>query len=680
MRNRLVPVLSAVLVLLGVLVWSWRGGEIAPAHGDLGREASVARGPAVGGELLEDGAGTIGREAAVLPATAPEGSGQDATEAGVAQEKGQLHFLVRGEDGPALPGCSVRVDDQELVTDREGRAQFEVAPGRWHVVVAPPAGFELQPRRGWQTVRAGVTTEVEVVLAPLVRTVFWCRVVAAEDGRGLADVDAKLLPAGTRSRSDAAGYVQIALLQERVWLDLSVAGRSPCRVVPTPDHGTRESALLVPLATACALRVLVTDTAAAPVAGCAFEVRVRPWDLQVPREQRACGEDFAWSASTDLEGRLSLADVPTGVPLVVNARVPQGFASFAEQRWSLSSAEEQRTIVLESGGTVHGIVVDGGGQPVAGVRVQADAAADARAPRLLVGRVRAPQAQSGADGRFVIGGLGPGTWWVGTVFGEGHRPSLVQVELAAAGRADVELRVAKGLPLAGRAVRADGRGAARVPLQLMIGDEFAANVQTDADGRFRFEDLPEGDCELMVEAYETELGLVEPMTVTAGDEAVLLQLVAVSGTLSGRVYGSTDAWILAMRRDSEDALGSRCELDGSFCYRGMRAGTWDLVAEDRTGKVAWVAGIEVLGGREVSGLSFELGHSALLRPRHERADEFVVCRGAQVAARDNLQLGIAGDARVPPGAWTVVFRSRGREIARCEVEVQAGQQVLVDGS
>jgi hypothetical protein len=35
--------------------------------------------------------------------------------------------------------------------------------------------------------------------------------------------------------------------------------------------------------------------------------------------------------------------------------------------------------------------------------------------------------------------------------------------------------------------------------------------------------------------------------------------------------------------------------------------------------------------------------------------------------------------RVPPGTWTIVFRQKGREVARRDVTVRAGENRIVDG-
>jgi hypothetical protein len=213
---------------------------------------------------------------------------------------------------------------------------------------------------------------------------------------------------------------------------------------------------------------------------------------------------------------------------------------------------------------------------------------------------------------------------------------------------------------------------------------LAATGRTSTDGSFQVTKLRAGRHQLTTDPYEDSLGLAAPVNVDAGEQDLTLHLVAAFGTVRGRVVDADSgtpavAWVMASQRDGDNAIGNRCDLDGGFVYRGLRPGIWDLVASDTRGRCAIIAGLQIVAGGELDQLQLALQPGAVLRPRHPDADEFVVVRGGDVIARDNLPDGAPGEARVLPGAWTVRFLRKDREIARRDVTVRAGDDVLVDG-
>lgn len=667
----LLTLLVATALLAGLTV---TGNRIAPpwkSATDYADATAHAAGAAGSGEHL-----ATDRQRVDIPGESTR-EGRPGHENPFAASTGRLVIVARSHAGP-IAGCLVHVDGHKGTTDHEGSATFDLKAGRKSVRVIPPDGHDLLPRSGWQTVHPGQATTVAVHLSLSPRTVFWCRLLAAENGDPVVGTDVKVMPSSTLVRSDSKGFVQIALLDNETWLEVRAAGRGPCHVVPNPHHPSRETAMLVPLRAAATLDVLVIDQGNAPVAGVELTLTASPWQVQMPPGLRSRGAPTSFSATSDILGRLSIAGLPCDTSLQATARVPGGYASIGTRSMVLRKAREETTLVLDAGGEIFGRVIGPDGRPRAGVRVQANPADGDAVPRVLPPANREHRAESAADGTYRIQALSAGSWWVGSNAADGLYATNTAVQLRRSGTAEVDIVVAPGLPVAGRAVTEAGKAGRGVMVDLVVDGNHLEMAEADAQGRFRFANVPPGPCELRVDALETELGLPTPVTTTAGTEDVELRLTAMFGTISGNVLGGRDPWVSARLRGGDDAIGARVDLDGSFRYAGLRAGTWDLKAVDRAGNVAWIPGISVSGGAESSGFRFDLEPGAILRPVSTEADEFVATRDEEIGGGDNLQPGVPGETTVPAGTWTVVFLRNGREMARREVRLASGQDLTVD--
>ncbi len=590
-----------------------------------------------------------------------------------------LRVIVLDEHRRPVPACLVTADGITATSDAAGGAEFVLDAGRRHISVDPPTGRQFRPRSGWQTLRAGTVVQVEVVLDRRLHTLQWCRLVADEDGRTLVGVPVRVQPAGSVQHSGEDGLVNLAFGPDDTHADAKAPGRSLRQIAVEPGHDAPATAMTVPLALGASLRVSLADAATAPVSSATATLSGRATDLQWPPLAHPRGPALVWTAVTDARGVADFVDLPVGVGLLATFVDDATPGAPEPTTWVLLGRREERRVEWPAMGEVRGVVRAVDGAPVPDVGVRAVRTQAAAAPRGLGSTSDHRGAATDAEGRFRIAGLGPGAWLVGPASGAPFAPSCVRIELAAGGSADVVLRVAPGLEVAGRAIAPDGSPAAGVTVRVQVDGAILARAQADGDGRFHAPSLPEGPCELWVEPFAGDLGLGAPLVVQAGAKDVELRLSVVRGSISGRCSGGGgDVWIMAWRRGSHDALGRSGELDGSFCYRGMRAGTWDVRASDRRGRSAVAWDVQVLPGRETS-LQLDLAPGATLRPLHASADEFVVQRGEQVAARDNLEAGIGGEAVVPAGAWTVRFLAAGREVARREVSVSAGATVVVDG-
>ncbi|MXX74989.1 MAG: hypothetical protein F4210_02620 [Holophagales bacterium] len=178
-------------------------------------------------------------------------------------------------------------------------------------------------------------------------------------------------------------------------------------------------------------------------------------------------------------------------------------------------------LTVVSGGTIHGIVADADGEPVAGASIQA------RGRRQVGGITRT--ATTDGDGRFRLDGLSTDLVDLG-VRGAGY-PLLVRTGVRVNSESPVRIELLNGGVVTGRVVDAGGNGAASVPVRLRIERDYRSGGSpllwgpqdmfprrvTDSEGRFRFDELAPGAWS--AEARKgTEAAKVEAFELGAGAE------------------------------------------------------------------------------------------------------------------------------------------------------------------
>jgi len=178
-------------------------------------------------------------------------------------------------------------------------------------------------------------------------------------------------------------------------------------------------------------------------------------------------------------------------------------------------------LTFVSGGTVHGVVIGADGDAVAGAWIRG------QARHRYGGTPRTATAD--ADGRFRLDGLSTDLVDLG-VRGAGY-PLLVQPGVRVDSEDPVLIELLHGGVVTGRVVDAGGNSAAGVPVRLRLRfdrrssgsavlwgprDMFPRRV-TDAEGRFRFDEVPSGTWS--AEARKgAEAAKVEAFELTAGAE------------------------------------------------------------------------------------------------------------------------------------------------------------------
>lgn len=184
------------------------------------------------------------------------------------------------------------------------------------------------------------------------------------------------------------------------------------------------------------------------------------------------------------------------------------------------------------------------------------------------------RATTGADGRFVLGGLADGTYAVWAETGaaagvaEGVRP----------GAAAVIVGVDGGARISGKVARDDGTGISRAVVTAIHGRHGRFfDVLTGAEGAFTLGPLPDGDYTVVASSP----GLLPARArVERGDRAkVRLELLAPR-RLAGRVTleGVPTGGVVVGLRGEHRKVELTTDAGGSFAFGALRPGEYQLLA------------------------------------------------------------------------------------------------------
>jgi hypothetical protein len=252
-----------------------------------------------------------------------------------------------------------------------------------------------------------------------------------------------------------------------------------------------------------------------------------------------------------------------------------------------------------------GVVVDGRGQPIAGVTVELTSPAASGAAAV---DVRAREV-TGPDGRFAFANLVEGVF--GAVL---DGPGVFSLELAdvRAPSDDLRLVLARKVELRGRVV--DGTRPLPGAHVAARSDELGATLEVavDAQGAFVFPELPEGSYQVW--AWDSELGsrAVAVPLLGAGPFAPLELVVEPAAVVIGRVVErGADVGVVAQVELRPAGTGDeppryvRTASDGTFRVDGVPRGRWQLDAYS-PGYVA-VGALEFEAGRGVLALELAPG-------------------------------------------------------------------------
>jgi|GEM_PF-268012 len=362
-----------------------------------------------------------------------------------------------------------------------------VSPGRVRAIARHPQFVEGMS--DVVTLASGGTARVEVVL----------RAGGSLEGRvvdaaGHDVAGARVLVAAARGTLERAavtgsdGRFAFASLPESVTVTVSTddAGTPRARLaISVPERGRREVTVTLPERRP-GVEVRVVDPSSRPVD--AAQVTIASLDPETPLRQ---------TAFTTARGEASLADA-RGVALRVEVTAP----GFAPKVVTTGAAPAVVEVALSRAEAAAGEVRTRRGEPIEGAEVVLYTDLGARRTRTDASGAYRVTGLAPGEGRLRVraAGFAPASRAAAIGAREGrHDVQLPRVELEAEGIVEGTVVDGRGDPVQGARVALD-----RVPTWLAVGANPPGVAVTDARGRFRLAELPEGT--LALEAFAADAG------------------------------------------------------------------------------------------------------------------------------------------------------------------------------
>lgn len=287
-------------------------------------------------------------------------------------------------------------------------------------------------------------------------------------------------------QSDELGRFELTLPEGTYQLNASVEGYGTTSV---SAHSGEVVSLVLPKSGVIEGRVL--DERGEPVQRFAIDV-LSAVSADVPATPPLFSRTFE-----SPDGSYRIEQLPSW-EIVVRATASDHAPAFSPMITVRAEDVEKMDFTLSKGCTLTGRVVDSAGLPQPNVFVDAESVI-AAGQMSDVALEAAAQAQTEDDGSFTLPNVPKGAIAVRAYDGS-NAVSTVNVEVGECDRVEpVELVMSPGGSIAGVAREADGTPIAGARLTLMHRPIGFVNTVSDAEGRFRFEQVPPGPVRMMMQ-------------------------------------------------------------------------------------------------------------------------------------------------------------------------------------
>jgi protocatechuate 3,4-dioxygenase beta subunit len=383
------------------------------------------------------------------------------------------------------------------------------------------------------------------------------------------------LVAGDAARSGSALPVEAATPSAAAPVDTASRARES-RDAPAADRSTVRApdvASAAPVAPRLALRGRVVDASREPVEGAALDVLAAESDsfqnLDTELSKRIA---TLASGTSDAEGRFRIELEERGLVRLKVSRAGFADRSVRELRASCDEAEEVE-VVLQRGAIVRGRVLR---------KRDKSAVANALVSATGSGRSFEITAHSDLTGAFVLAGIPAGPFSLGATPAVGDaRSGSLACEAVPGETLERDIELPAGVLVHGRITDAT-TGAPIVGAEVSEGWTFARSVRTDADGRYRFEELTKDYGEVAVRApgygraersfFRQELG-----DALEWDFALQPARRARGRIVDAEGAGVANAYVAAAASEHDehgeqqiDWIAGRTDAQGEFTLEGLR--------------------------------------------------------------------------------------------------------------